>query len=122
MLQNQQVDHLRFERSVNLMLSQIPKFTVTTDHQVALTGFKTKLCAKVQVLTRSDGSESKPDAILQSGGLTIICDAKLYTNDLPEKVILKTLDDMKLRDTTFGILICSKDTKTTTFDKMMRQN
>ena len=50
-----------------------------------------------------------------------MCDAKLYTSDLPEKVILKTLDDMQLRNTQYGLLICSQDTKTGSFDLMYRQ-
>jgi len=44
--------------------------------------------------------------------LTIVCDAKYYTSEIPDKIIDKTLDDMRLRNTNYGILICSEDTKT----------
>ena len=119
----QQVDHRRFERSVNYLLSNvthnkknmIPPFTISTDagSRIVLPNAKTKLSSKVKSLLRSDGSESRPDAVLKSGeDLIIVCDAKFYTNEIPEKVILKTIDDMRLRDTTHGLLICSQDTRT----------
>jgi hypothetical protein len=48
----------------------------------------------------------------------IVIDAKFYTNEIPEKVIEKTLDDMALRKTNYGILICSEKAKHTEFDNM----
>jgi hypothetical protein len=51
----------------------------------------------------------------------IVCDAKFYTNEIPEKVVEKTLDDMRLRNTPYGILICSCETKSSEFDRVMAQ-
>jgi hypothetical protein len=85
---------------------------------------KTKNTSKVKIITRDDGSVSRPDAILVSAkphDLVIVCDAKFYTNEIPEKIIAKTLDDMRLRNTTFGILICSQETKSQEFDRMMAE-
>jgi hypothetical protein len=113
----QQVEHRRFERTVNYLLSntthskRIVKFTLTTDpgSRVVLPDAKTKLSSSVKTLVRSDGTESRPDAVLtdDAQGLVIVCDAKFYSSDIPEKVILKTLDDMSLRSTEHGLLICS---------------
>ena len=81
---------------------------------------KQKKSASVKILTRSDGTESCPDAVLydKTSKLLIVCDAKFYTNDLPERIILKTIDDMQLRDTEFGLLICSSQTKTKSYTEM----
>jgi len=49
----------------------------------------------------------------------IVCDAKYYTNEVPEKVILKTLDDMRLRGTPYGILICSENARSQEYRKLV---
>ena len=53
------------------------------------------------------------------GDITIVCDAKYYTNEVPEKVILKTVDDMRLRDTAHGILICSQSARTQEYKQLV---
>ena len=115
----QQVDYRRFERTVNHLLSEVThnrkdiKFELRTDpgSKIVLPGCKKKVNSGVEILTRDDGSVSRPDAVLHGtcslGEIVIVCDAKYYTNEVPEKVILKTLDDMRLRGTPYGILICS---------------
>lgn len=60
---------------------------------------------------REDGkSKSYPDAELIGKGVHIIVDAKLYSSNLDNAAILKTLDDMKQRDGATGIIVCSEDT------------
>ena len=51
-----------------------------------------------------------------------MCDAKFYTSDLSEKTISKTVDDMKLRGTNLGLLVCSQDTKLHTYDQMYKES
>ena len=47
----------------------IPPFTISTDpgSRIVLPNAKTKLSPKVKSLVRSDGTESRPDAVLISG-------------------------------------------------------
>ena len=129
--QDPQVDYKRFERSVNYMLAKathsnnkVVRFLLSTDagSRVTLPDSKAKLSSKVSKQTlRDNGQRSLPDALLQgelkSGEtLQIVCDAKFYTSDLSEKTISKTVDDMKLRGTNLGLLVCSQDTKLHTYD------
>ncbi len=68
----QQVDHRRFERSINYLLSKVTssrlQFSLHTDagSRVILSDAKSKLSTRVGTLTRSDGTESRPDALLVS--------------------------------------------------------
>lgn len=85
------------------------------------TGSGKELTDKVNILYRNDGTESKPDGILQGVYDTqflIVVDAKFYSDNIPKEVIEKTLDDMNLRKTDYGILICSENTKRTLFDNI----
>lgn len=50
--------------------------------------------------------------------MKIVIDAKFYSNEIPVKVIEKTLDDMRLRSTRHGILICSELTGRQEFDSI----
>ena len=38
----------------------------------------------------------------------IVIDAKHYVSEISKDTIKKTLDDMVLRDTPFGLLVCSE--------------
>jgi len=74
---------------------------------------------KISVKTRNDGSLSRPDAelICKNTGFMCILDAKYYNSELSISTVEKTLDDMKLRGTKYGIIICSEDAKTTIVDQ-----
>ena len=48
----------------------------------------------------------------------IVFDAKYYDSELPRNVILKTLDDMRLRKTEYGVLVCSAATRHYELDAM----
>jgi hypothetical protein len=77
---------------------------------------------KVNKKVRRDGTLSRPDAILTfstkgfSGlvgdEIALVADAKYYKHsDLGKATIDKTRDDMKLRNTPLGIIVCSDETK-----------
>jgi hypothetical protein len=76
---------------------------------------------KISVKTRNDGSLSRPDAelICQNTGFMCVFDAKYYNSELSIGTVEKTLDDMKLRGTKYGIVICSEDAKTTVVDQVI---
>ena len=103
-------------------------FQLKTDpgSKIVLPGSKKKINSGVEILTRDDGTVSRPDAVLHGtssfGEIVIVCDAKYYTNEVPEKVILKTLDDMRLRNTPYGILICSQNARTQEYRSLVAQN
>lgn len=61
-------------------------------------------------MKRDDSTKSCPDAELVGKGVHIVVDAKWYSSTLDNAAILKTLDDMKLRDGATGIIVCSEDT------------
>lgn len=64
---------------------------------------------------------SRPDAeIVLSGGELIVIDAKYYKSELSQGTIEKTVDDMKLRRTNWGLLVCSDETKTTIFEELTK--
>jgi len=108
-------DYLKFEKTCNYLLSQLTHafpttpFKLRVDTQIQ----KQTLFDKISIKTRADGTLSKPDAelVCQQLGLLVVCDAKHYTSELGKSTIQKTLDDMRLRETEYGILICSEDTK-----------
>lgn len=112
-MESQLQDPKLFERTVNKLLADslycsAVKFDLMTESLIKHSE-SAKMTKKVEPLLRSDGTNSQPDAVLKAANekLTIVVDAKLYTTDVPTKVIEKTLDDMNLRKTPYGLLICS---------------
>jgi hypothetical protein len=76
---------------------------------------------RITVKTRNDGSLSRPDAEIscENTGFLCILDAKYYHTELSLDTIEKTLDDMQLRETSHGIVICSEDAKTSLVETLM---
>jgi len=121
-------DYAKFERTGNLLISRVistmtsvPDFPQTQlNLKVKVDNRNTKeLLSKgkitmqgITVKTRNDGTLSRPDAEVYCENTGFLCclDAKYYNSELPMKEIKKTLDDMALRETSNGILICSEKT------------
>jgi hypothetical protein len=55
------------------------------------------------------------------GEITIVFDTKYYTTEITKKVILKILDDMRLRNTHFGVLILSESALTKYLEKFLKR-
>ena len=73
----------------------------------------------IQKKTRVDGKLSCPDAvILPNKKLPIVIDAKYYSSDISTETIRKTLDDMALRNTPYGLLVCSEQAGFAKFEQM----
>lgn len=64
---------------------------------------------KIKRVKRANGLLSRPDAELigNKNRIHIVLDAKYYSTELGEDTILKTYDDMCLRNATGALLICS---------------
>jgi len=79
---------------------------------------------RITVKTRNDGSLSRPDAEVhcENTGFLCILDAKYYNSELSLATIEKTLDDMVLRGTSHGIVVCSEDAKSTLIESMITQS
>lgn len=75
----------------------------------------------IEKKTRADGKLSLPDAvILLADSLAIVVDAKFYTTEVSSDTIKKTLNDMELRGTPFGILVCSEGAGVAKFASMQQ--
>ena len=116
------VEYIRFERTVNLLLLVALK-DLPAGTKLTLDGHPEQFVEMSQILEvpkpgpmqkklRHDGAFSQPDAVItfpyDDRKMPIVIDAKHYTTDVSAGTIRKTLDDMALRDTPFGLLVCSE--------------
>ena len=77
--------------------------------------------SKVELKMRDGGTISRPDVeMLLEDDFLVIADAKYYSSELSLGTIIKTLDDMALRNTSYGLLVCSENTKCTAYDQLSK--
>ena len=126
------MEYARFERTVNLLLLlALQSEDLPQDSELSVHGRIDELSDIAIILdlvrpmpivkkTRKDGALSMPDAVIGLPGdrLPIVVDAKYYQTEIATSTIRKTLDDMLLRETPYGLLVCSERSGLATFNQM----